>query len=70
MKKKMSKEHKKIIELADKYNRPTGEFGLRLDGRIEWFCEHGVGHTVWFPKGSDGIHGCDGCCKKLKTDRG
>lgn len=40
-------------------------FGLyfREDGRIEWQCkDHSIGHTVWYPKGSDSVHGCDGCC--------
>lgn len=36
----------------------------RADGRIEWVCPHGVGHTIHAP--SDGkwayVHGCDGCC--------
>jgi len=37
---------------------------VRADGRIEWQCEHGVGHTIWFPLDSDGTHGCChmGCC--------
>lgn len=43
-----------------------GEIFRRMDGRIEWICEHGVGHTIWFPKGSNSIHGCDGCCSKHK----
>lgn len=45
---------------------------MRGDGRLEWICKHGIGHTIavptnW-PKPSDGrpdwryIHGCDGCC--------
>ena len=41
----------------------------RADGRVEQICEHGVGHTV-----DDGkmasymlIHGCDGCCAKVKN---
>ena len=38
----------------------------RMDGRLEWVCSHGIGHTVWHPKGSDFVHGCDGCCKKVK----
>lgn len=21
----------------------------RADGRLEWVCSHGVGHTVWIP---------------------
>lgn len=54
--------------IAKKYNRPNKEFLRRADGRIEWICEHGIGHTVWFPKGSDGTHGCDGCCLKLKKE--
>lgn len=28
----------------------------RLDGRTEWECRHGVGHSA-------DIHGCDGCCQ-------
>ena len=27
----------------------------RADGRMEWNCEHGVGH-------GQHVHGCDGCC--------
>ena len=42
------------------------EINRRTDGRIEWICEHGIGHTIWFPKGSDDLHGCDGCCTKNK----
>ena len=55
-----------IEEIAKKYGRPTSEFYKRLDGRIEWICEHGVGHTVWHPEGLDASHGCDGCCNNLK----
>jgi len=41
----------------------------RADGRMEWICEHGVGH-------GNHVHGCDGCCgrddypgtKVIKTD--
>lgn len=46
---------------------------LRGDGRIEWVCEHGVGHTIWAPKeqGDAGyVHGCDGCCADLKINKG
>lgn len=53
-------------ELALKFNRPVSEFKRRNDKRIEWICEHGVGHTVWYPPGSSSSHGCDGCCKELK----
>ena len=51
-----------------------GELGLRLDGRIEWVCEHGVGHTVWVEPKYAKInawwsHGYDKCCdtKKFKV---
>lgn len=42
------------------------KFVLRLDGRIEWICDHGIGHPVWFADKADkawGIHRCDGCCE-------
>jgi hypothetical protein len=55
-----------IETIAKKYNRPIEEFIRRLDGRIEWICEHGIGHTVCFPEGSDNVHGCDRCCNKLR----
>lgn len=43
------------------------------DYRIEWYCLHGVGHTVWACRSkkldimSDYVHGCDGCCKNIKV---
>jgi hypothetical protein len=63
----MSKLKKRItiIELSKMYDRPISEFEIRADGRIEWICEHGVGHTIWYPEGSNDVHGCDGCCNKL-----
>ena len=50
------------------------DYQIREDGRVEWVCPHGVGHTVshidpaklevsWI-----WIHGCDGCCP-LKDKR-
>lgn len=39
------------------------DFKKRLDGRVEWICEHGIGHPVIGFK----THGCDGCCSN-KTD--
>jgi hypothetical protein len=57
-----------IKQIAKKLNKPEGEFGYRLDGRIEWYCKHGIGHTVWSPH-KDKVtymHGCDGCCTKLR----
>lgn len=54
-----------IDELSKKYDKPSKEFLVRADGRIEWLCEHGVGHTVWYPELSESVHGCDGCCAEL-----
>ena len=39
----------------------------RADGRLEWLCEHGIGHTVYSPSNSDFVHGCDGCCKQIRV---
>ena len=55
-----------ISTIAKRFKRPEKEFLLREDGRIEWVCEHGIGHTVWYPRYSDNVHGCDGCCGKMK----
>jgi len=41
----------------------------RMDGRIEWVCEHGVGHTVYNPNDWGKwtfSHGCCGCCETSK----
>jgi hypothetical protein len=35
---------------------------VREDGRIEYLCEHGVGH-------GNHIHGCDGCCSRKDYPR-
>lgn len=37
----------------------------RADGRLEWICEHGVGHTIYSNEAFY-IHGCDGCCKNIR----
>lgn len=37
----------------------------RADGRIEYSCEHGIGHTIYSPQ-NDYLHGCDGCCRDYK----
>lgn len=50
---------------AYKYNKKPEEFNIRADGRIEWVCKHGVGHTVFSANG-DYTHGCDGCCEELE----
>ena len=43
----------------------------RSDGRIEWACKHGVGHTIAVPTNHKNdwtwwSHGCDGCCCKIE----
>lgn len=50
--------------LAEKFGVALEDLQYRADGRIEWVCEHGVGHTIYSPNG-DYIHGCDGCCSRL-----
>jgi len=54
-----------MLEVAKRFGRPVSEFQRRLDGRIEWVCKHGVGHTVWSEEGSEN-HCCDGCCSELR----
>jgi len=41
-----------------------------MDGRVEFICEHGCGHTIHIPSGISKkdewawwSHGCDGCCE-------
>ena len=66
-----------IKEIAKKFNRPEKEFIRRLDGRIEWQCKHGCGHTVWAPKIKQDngtyyenyTHCCDWCCLQLYDNR-
>lgn len=48
---------------------------LRSDGRVEWICEHNIGHTISVPSqhrkdSSWWIHGCDGCCLSQQSFRG
>lgn len=31
---------------------------------MERICEHGVGHPDPDDRNTDGIHGCDGCCRR------
>lgn len=38
------------------------QFCRRECGKIEWICEHGVGHSD--DESKDTVHGCDGCCSK------
>ena len=55
-----------IIEEVMRLNPGTKreEYMWRLDGRLEWICSHGIGHTVYAPKAFtyNFVHGCDGCC--------
>lgn len=46
-------------------NYPESECITRGDGRKEWICKHGVGHTISNPNDWGEwsfAHGCDGCC--------
>ncbi len=52
----------KGLEILKKKKDQPNKIIRRADGRLEWHCEHGVGHTIYAPKGSDFVHGCDGCC--------
>ena len=59
----------KLKEFAKLYNRSIEEFQYRLDGRIEFVCSCGVGHTVYSPyEDGNGVHGCcsNMCCIKLR----
>jgi len=65
---------KGILFLCDYLDIKSINF--RADGRIEWVCEHGVGHTIWAPAGYRKMtgkywdtHGCDGCCSKKKEEK-
>jgi len=58
-----------IETMAKMYGLSEKEFLYRADGRIEWICKHGIGHTVFYPRGSNDVHGCDGCCKQLKKKK-
>ena len=40
----------------------------REDGRLEIICPHNIGHTIFAPKGSDYVHGCDGCEKTIPLE--
>lgn len=45
---------------------------VRMDGRLERMCEHGIGHPVGHIHREmtdvDTVHGCDGCCKEWKNE--
>ena len=57
-------------EISKELNLPVDKLQRRADGRVEWVCEHGVGHTVYNPNDWGEytyVHGCDGCCTKIRT---
>ena len=41
------------------------DLNWRLDGKLEWVCKHGAGHTVYSPDNKTLVHVCDGCCKHI-----
>jgi len=57
---------KQILELNPNLIRK--KFINRADGRIEWVCKHGIGHTVYSPD-EYFVHGCDFCCKGIKLPK-
>lgn len=58
----------KIKEVANAYKVGVDELQYRGISRIEWICEHGVGHTIWSPFNFF-EHGCDGCCQKILNNK-
>jgi hypothetical protein len=50
---------------GDNQNITNDELEYRADGRVEWTCQHGIGHTIYSMEG-DFVHGCDGCCLLIK----
>ena len=67
---KMTREvHEAIKQIFLKRNPSCKEKELlwRADQRLEWVCEHGIGHTVFAPEPENWVHGCDSCCKNLVT---
>lgn len=65
----MTKKQIEIILKFKKLNKSLkfdiNDFNIRSDGRIEYICSHGVGHTIYSPN-NNFVHGCDGCCRGLK----
>lgn len=55
----------RLHTIAEAYDVELEDLHYRVDGRIEWVCKHGVGHTIYSP-GRHYQHGCDGCCGGLK----
>jgi hypothetical protein len=58
-----------LEQISEKTRLPIEQFICREDGRVEWICKHGVGHTVYNPNDWEKYkytHGCDGCCSSIK----
>ena len=52
----------------------TDKVFYRMDGRVEFLCEHGVGHTFSVPEkyiDEDAwwSHTCDGCCSEWRKQK-
>ena len=67
---------KTIKELSQESGMSEKRFTTRADGRIEWTCKHGVGHTVAVPRGHQDSsawwsHGCchKFCCKNWREKK-
>lgn len=59
-----------IKEISTRLNLPIKTLQTREDGRVEWLCSHGIGHTIYNPndKGTYAfVHGCDGCCNNIEV---
>lgn len=50
----------KILESNPRFKREN--LTVRADGRVEYDCGHGRGHTI-YSTNNDYIHGCDRCCE-------
>lgn len=44
-----------------------GNSPLDITDVLEAVCPHGVGHPIVLREERDGMHGCDGCCMKIKV---
>lgn len=56
-----------LSDVSARLQVDVADLQRRMDGRIEWVCEHGVGHTVHATDKASYIHGCDGCCRNVGT---
>lgn len=59
------------VEQWRRRNLPPGWHRLYRHDRQIWenVCPHGIGHVApeSIREDGDGIHGCDGCCSKLRV---